>query len=94
MKTGLIAALLACCVLAVYLSAAGFVRLSRPLDRLHCISFASLASGVAVLLAALAADGATTRVLKIALLEGLLALSGAVLVHATGRAIETREAKP
>jgi multicomponent Na+:H+ antiporter subunit G len=82
--------LLALSVLAAWLGCAGFARLRAPLDRMHCVAFVNATSGVCVLLAALLAEGPTTRVFKILLIVGVGLLDGAAMSHATGRALLLR----
>jgi multicomponent Na+:H+ antiporter subunit G len=82
--------LLVLAVLAAWLASAGFARLRAPLDRMHCVAFVNATSGVAVLLAALLAEGPTTRVFKILLIVGIGLLAGAAMSHATGRALLLR----
>jgi multicomponent Na+:H+ antiporter subunit G len=86
--------LLAIAVLAAWLGAIGSLRLARPLDRLHCVTFVNVASGAAILLAAWVADGPSARVLKIIWLIVVLLLGGAALTHATGRALIVRRVRP
>lgn len=90
MRTAAIDALLALAVLACWLGAAGFVRLRRPLDRLHCVTFVNIAAGLPILIAAFIADGPSDRVLKLGLLMVGVVLTGAALAHATGRALRLR----
>ncbi len=85
-------ALLVLAVLAAWLGAAGFARLRAPLDRIHCVAFVNATSGIAVLLAALLAEGPTTRVIKILLIVGIGLLAGSAMSHATGRALLLRSA--
>lgn len=84
-------ALLAMAVLACWLGAAGFARLTTPLDRLHCVTFVNASSGILVLIAAFVADGASDRVAKILMLDAALLFTGAALAHATGRAFLLRD---
>lgn len=83
-------ALLVLLVLAAWLGCAGFARLRSPLDRLHCATFVNAACGAALAAVALVADGASDRALKILLLAVTTLLAGAVLAHATGRALVLR----
>jgi len=68
----------------------GLLRLRTPLDRLHCVTFVNCAAGGALLLAALAQEGFSDRVVKLGLLLILLLLGGALLAHATARALHAR----
>ena len=83
-------ALLVVLVLAAWLGCAGFIRLRAPLDRLHCVAFVNAAAGAALVAAAFAADGASSRSFKTLLLVAAALLSGAALAHATGRALLLR----
>jgi multicomponent Na+:H+ antiporter subunit G len=87
---GIVDALLALAVLACWLGAAGFLRLRSAYDRLHCVTFVNAAAGAAILGAALAADGLSARVGKIAVLVALSLGVGAALAHASGRALRRR----
>lgn len=91
MRAVAIDALLAAAVLLCWLGAAGFLRLRSALDRLHCVTFVNLGTGLAILVAGGVADGASDRVLKILLLDAALLVSGAALAHATGRALLLRD---
>jgi multicomponent Na+:H+ antiporter subunit G len=84
-------ALLALAVLACWLGAAGFARLSSPLDRLHCVTFVNATAGIAILVAAFIADGVSARTVKILVLNAAALASGAALAHATGRALLLRQ---
>lgn len=89
----MIVACLCIAVLSAWLAAAGFVRLSDPLDRLHCVTFLTVTAGGAILLAALFSDGLADRPGKIALLVVLSLLNGAAGAHAVGRAAMIRRGK-
>ena len=82
--------LLAVGVLAAWLACFGFARMRSPLDRLHCVAFVNVTSGVCVLLAAALTEGPTTRVFKILLIVGVTLGGGAAMSHATGRALLLR----
>jgi multisubunit Na+/H+ antiporter MnhG subunit len=84
--------LLACTVAAAWLAAIGLLRLPTPLARLHGVTFASVACGLPLTIAVLLADGLTDRTLKTLFLLLVMLASGAVLSHATGRAIAYRAA--
>lgn len=77
-------------VASVWLACAGFVRLPTALDRLHAASFVYAAGGATLLLAAVLADGFSTRVLKIAFVLLCSLVGGAASVHAVGRALVLR----
>ena len=85
--------LLALAVAASWLGAAGLWRLRTSLDRLHCVTFVNVASGLAILIAAILTDGPSTRAAKIVLLSLALLWIGAALAHATGRAVRLRGGK-
>ena len=68
----------------------GFARLNSALDRLHCIAFVNVVSGVALIVAAFVSDGISDRALKIVLIVAVNLLSGAVVSHATARALLQR----
>jgi len=88
---GVIDALLGCAVLCVWLGCVGFVRLRAPIDRLHCVAFVNVTASVTITLAAFAADGVSTRSLKILLIAVLVLLSSAAGAHVTGRAVLQRD---
>jgi len=91
MTTIIIDALLALAVLTCWLGVAGFARLKSPLDRLHCVTFVNAGAGLAILIAAFVADGASARAIKILVLNAAVLASGAALSHATGRALLLRQ---
>jgi multicomponent Na+:H+ antiporter subunit G len=86
--------LLGLAVLCAWLGAAGYLRLRNVLDRLHCVAFVNATVGLLLTIAAFVSDGASDRALKIALLTGIALVNGAVLSHATGRALLFRGALP
>ena len=94
MKPGAATILVWLAVAGAWLGTLGFLRLRQPLDRLHCVSFVNVVGGTALLLAAVLQDGLSDRVLKVALLWFVALVSGAVLAHATGRALQAREREP
>lgn len=83
--------LLAIAVASAWFGALGFVRLSSSLDRLHCVAFTYVGSGVPMVAAAFVADGATTRSFKILLLFFVALIAGAAVNQAVARAIFTRD---
>jgi multisubunit Na+/H+ antiporter MnhG subunit len=85
------AAFLVVAVACVWLGCLGFVRLTSAYDRLHCVTFAAVAAGGAVLLASWADLGMSPTMLKILFLLLYAVVNGAALGHATGRAILHRE---
>lgn len=90
LRTLLVEALLALAVLTAWLGAAGFARLAWPLDRLHCVTFVNVTCGALLLIAAGLWGGPPDDVIKVALLFGALLVGGAVVAHATARAILQR----
>ena len=90
MRTHAVEALLALLVLLAWLGAAGFARLIRPLDRLHCVTFVNVACGMLLLVAAGLWGGSADAVIKVAFLMGVLLAGGAAIGHATTRAIVRR----
>ena len=85
-------ALLILAVLGAWLGCAGFARLRTPLDRLHCAAFVNWTTLVPITVAAFVADGASNRAWKLLLVTLATITAGALLSHATGRALTTREA--
>jgi multicomponent Na+:H+ antiporter subunit G len=85
-------ALLVFAVAASWLACLGFARLPTVLDRMHCVTFLNVASGLAVTIAVFVADGVSDRALKMLLILVVLLVTGAALAHATGRALLVREA--
>lgn len=77
-------------VAAAWLGAAAFVRLRTPLERLHAVAFVNLVTGGGVMLAAFAAEGVTPRTLKCALIWLITVVTGALLAHASARALHLR----
>ena len=97
MKTQLIDALLAVSVLAAWLGAIGFLRLTTALDRLHVAGFVNVVAGGAILVAVWVADGVSQRAGKTVLIWVLMLMAGAAVAHASGRALLLRshpEKKP
>ncbi len=81
---------IALAVAAGWLGCLGYVRLRDPLDRVHCVTFSNIASGLMLLIAALMNDGMASRPLKIGLIWVITIISGAITSQATGRALVTR----
>ena len=92
MTRTVIDALLLIAVLGAWLGCAGFARLRAPLDRMHCAAFVNWTTLVPISVAAFVADGPSSRALKLLLVTIVTILAGALLSHATGRALTTREA--
>lgn len=86
-----VSALLALAVGSAWLAALGSSRLRTPLERLHAVTFVNVAGGGALVLAALATDGLSSRVVKCAALWLATLLVGALLGHVTGRALHVRD---
>jgi len=57
------------------------------------VTFVNAAAGAAVSLAAFAADGASDRAFKIALIVVVNLVAGAAVSHMTGRAVTQRDAQ-
>ena len=81
-------------VLNIWLAVGGFTRLRTALDRLHCVTFVNAAGGGALFFAVLAHDGFSVRLIKLGFLLLSALVGGAVLSHATGRALWIRERRP
>ena len=81
---------IALAVAAGWLGCLGYVRPRDPLDRVHCVTFSNIASGLMLLIAALMNDGMASRPLKIGLIWVITIISGAITSQATGRALVTR----
>jgi multicomponent Na+:H+ antiporter subunit G len=94
MKTVLIDGLLVVAVASLWLTAIAFARLKTPLDRLHCIAFANIVGGGALMLAAFVADGLAIRPAKILFILLVNLLAGAAMSHALGRTATYRGEKP
>ncbi|HKS89730.1 MAG TPA: monovalent cation/H(+) antiporter subunit G [Stellaceae bacterium] len=82
--------LLALGVAALWLAAFGMLLLPNALARLHCVSFAGAAGAFCFPAAVVIERGGNPLGLKSILLAILLLLSGAVVVHATGRGLRYR----
>lgn len=85
-----VAAPLALGVAMAWLGALALLRLRTPLERLHAVAFVNVAAGGFVALAALFADGASSRALKCVAVWLATLLIGAALAHVTGRALHLR----
>jgi len=90
MKIGLVQSGLILTVGTAWLSAAAFARFKAPLDRLHSVAFFNVSVGASLCLAALAADGWSSRSVKIIAIAILSVVTGAGISHAIGRAITYR----
>ena len=89
--TVVIALLLACAIASAWIGAIGFLRLESALDRLHCVTFVYVGSGLPVAIAAFLADGPSTRAFKILLLVVVALVAGAAVNQAVARAIFVRD---
>jgi multicomponent Na+:H+ antiporter subunit G len=78
-------------VAASWLAAFGLLRLPNAFDRLHCVSFAGAAGGFCFTAAVLIDRGGDPLGFKSLTTVILLLLTGAVFVHATGRALRLRQ---
>ena len=78
-------ALLSLSVAAAWAAGAGFLWKRGAVETLHYPSFIAAASGSALVLAGLFAEGLTARVGKLVLLDGLALVSGLVMSHALAR---------
>lgn len=83
--------LLGISVLMAWLSVLAFLRLRTPFERLHVVTFVNVASLGPVVLAALLTDGITSRSLKCVFIWIATLTAGALLAHATARALHFRE---
>jgi len=85
-------ALLSLSVAAAWAAGFGFIGRRGPFDTVHYPSFIAATSGASLVLAGLFAEGLTTRVGKLVLLDGLVLVSGLVLSHALSRSAPRRQA--
>ena len=81
---------LALAVVSAWLGCFGALRLRSALDRLHAVTFTNAAAGVLVAVAALLADGISTRSVKFACLVAFVLVTGSAISHAAGRALALR----
>lgn len=91
MRTVVLSLILALLVFVVGLGVLGFARQRTVLDRIHALTFVTVLAGPLLVLAALTGAGLSTDVMKVVLLAAAALLNGAVLSHATGRALWQRE---
>ena len=84
------AGLLAFAVLTAWVTTIAFLRLRTPLERLHAITFFNIVAGGAITAAVIISDGFTGRTFKCALVWLVVAGGGALLSHATARALHLR----
>jgi multisubunit Na+/H+ antiporter MnhG subunit len=83
--------LLILAVVAAWLGAISFLRLHTALERIHCVTYVSVVTLGALVLAGFATEGSTPRTCKLVLLWVINLAVGALLSHATARAIHLRE---
>jgi hypothetical protein len=84
-------ALLSLCVAAAWAASWGVLSKRGAPDTRHYPGFIAAASGSALVLAGLVAEGLTARVGKLVLLDGLVLISGLVLSHALARSALRRQ---
>ena len=77
-------------IAASWLAAFGLLRLPNAFARLHCVSFAGAAGGFCFTAAVLIDRGGDPLGFKSLTTVILLLLTGAVFIHATGRALRLR----
>lgn len=78
------------CVLMAWLGTFAFVRLDTPLERVHAISFINITVVGSLVIAGFLGQGVTPQTLKLCFIWIAMVLIGALLSHATGRAIYLR----
>lgn len=74
-----------------WLAAFGLLRLPGAFARLHCVSFLGAAGGICFTAAVLVDRGGNSLGFKALATTILLLLTGAVFVHASGRALRLRQ---
>lgn len=84
------ACLLAFGVLMAWIATLAFIRLRTPFERLHVVTFFNIVTGGSVTAAVVAADGFTQRTFKCLLIWVTVVGAGALLSHATARALHLR----
>lgn len=84
-------ALLAAGVLCAWIGTLAFLRLRTHFERLHVITFVNVTTGVAITLAVILADGMSARTLQCIFIWSVIVVVGALLSHATARALHMRE---
>ena len=82
---------LALAVLSAWIGCFGALRLPSALDRLHAVAFTNAAAGVLIAVAAVLADGVSTRSVKLVCLVAFLLVTGSAISHAAGRALALRD---
>lgn len=77
-------------VIACWIAALSFARLRTPLERIHAVSFANIAGGAMLTLAAMIGSTPAAAA-KCALIWLLTVIVAALLSHVTGRALLLRD---
>ena len=85
-----VGSLLVFVVLSSWIAALAFLRLKTPLERLHVVTFANVLILGAIVCAGFASRGMTSQTLKFVLLWLVNLAAGALLSHATARALHLR----
>ncbi|HZU91844.1 MAG TPA: monovalent cation/H(+) antiporter subunit G [Stellaceae bacterium] len=78
-------------VVAGWLGAAGLVRLATPYQRIHCVAFVTVVGGFCFCAAVFVTHPLSPLGWKALLILVTLLCAGAVVGHATGRALFVRE---
>ena len=91
MKAFVIDAALLVAIASAWLGAFAFARLRSSMDRLHCVAFIYVGCGLPLVVAALVADGPSTRAFKVAGLFVVTLVAGASLTQNAARAIFNRD---
>jgi multicomponent Na+:H+ antiporter subunit G len=78
-------------VLASWLGSLALFRLRTPYQRIHCVAFVTVVGGFCFCLAVLLTHPGSPLGWKAAFILVVLACAGAVVSHATGRALLLRE---
>jgi multisubunit Na+/H+ antiporter MnhG subunit len=79
-------------VVASWLGTAGLFRLATPYQRIHCVGFVTLVAGFCFAAAVFVTHPLSPLGWKAAFILVVLLCSGAVVSHATGRALAVRQA--
>ena len=83
--------LLALVVASAWIGAAGFARLTSPLDRLHCVTFVYVGCGLPLAALAFVVDGFSARACKLLVLVVVALVAGASTNQAVARAVFIRD---
>lgn len=84
-------ALLAIGALCAWIGTLAFLRLHTHFERLHVITFVNVTTGGAITVAAVLSGGMSARTLQCIFIWGVILIVGALLSHATARALHMRE---